>query len=396
MNPPSLTERIRRTLRSVDWLYRAARYLRALPYNLTLGLARTLLPRRWPGWGPPKALYWEYDLVRRGTIPGRVILDEQKSPALPADSLRQLCGLRQNECQPWPFFWSHRREARLVGSTLALMDDQKRLSSEAVFREHCLPGEPAYRYLRLPPAHRLAGPWTSVVSRWGYGYFHWWLDVLPRLAVLNEFPTDTGILVFPRLEAYQSESLRMLGVGERVRLTPERHVIVEDYYFASPTAMTGCWNPFAIDWLRERFLPWAGTPAERPRRFYLRRLGQSRGIRNEAEVIDYFRDQGWAIVDLEKMTVRDQIQLFSGAEFVCGLHGAAFTNLLWAPPGCRVLELCAATFLNGVYEGMAEYLRLEYRYLVCEADQAFVARVNLGELRKMLDALEREPGPGRA
>src|SRR6185312_9036773 len=95
-----------------------------------------------------------------------------------------------------------------------------------------------------------------------------------------------------------------------------------------------------------------------PPKFFVHRVGASRGLINEAEVLDFFRNLGWAIIDTETLTMAQQIQLFANAKQVCALHGAALTNLLWSNPGCRVLELVPQNFLNGVYEGIAEALGL--------------------------------------
>lgn len=38
---------------------------------------------------------------------------------------------------------------------------------------------------------------------------------------------------------------------------------------------------------------------------------------------------------------------------IAGLHGAAMTNLLWAQPETRVLELFTPGYLNACYEQMA-------------------------------------------
>jgi capsular polysaccharide biosynthesis protein len=361
-----------------------------LPYNMLLEASRRLGPVRTPRLGPAKGLYSEYELVEQRQIPGRVVYSRQESPDMVPGSLRDACGLRQTGCQPWPFFWSHRRGARLVGRSLALMNEKKRLCAEAVFYQHCLPAEPSYRYLGLPKAVELEGNWTSVVSRWGYGFHHWWMDVLPRLAVLSEFPRDTRILVYPELENYQRETLELLGLDARVRPTAEPHLLVENYFFSSPTAMTGCWNPYAVAWLRGCFLKNMDKDWTPPRRFYIRRIGRHRGLVNESDVIDFLQKRGWTILDLEAMPVRRQIRLFADAEAVCGLHGAAFTNLLWSRPGCKALEICASGYLNGVYEGIAGCVHVEHHHVICPADSGFHARVDMNQFRQKVELMERD------
>ena len=377
-------------LRRVAPLYWLARFLKKVPADLFLGGLRRVAPVK-SRLGPPKGTYRECERVRRGEIPGRIIREGQTPPVLSRDSLRAVCGLGQDGHQPWPIFCSHRREARLVGRTLALMDERKRLALESVYAEHCLPREPAYRYVCLPPATRLSGNWTSLLSRWSLGYYHWFTDALPRLALLDEFPPDTKILIHEKLARYQAATLEYLGLAHRVRPAPERHLLVENYFFSAPPAMTGCWNPYAAEFLRRKFLPWADADFDPPRRFFIRRVGKSRGLANEAEVIAFFERRGWSIVDPEGMSLPRQIQLFARAEAICGLHGAGLTNLLWCEPGCRVVELCARNYLNGCYEGMAVERGLDYRHLICEADAACVARVDLAALSQALDFDGREP-----
>lgn len=374
-------------LRRHGWIYWPLRFLKRALLEFLLRLGRSLGPASADSrFGPPKGLFSECQLVREGVVPGRVILDRQPTKPLVPGSLREACGFHQNDQQPWPIFWSHRREARLVSSSLALLDEQKRLCLEAAFMEQGLPHEPGYRYFRLPPATRLAGSWTSLISRWSPGFHHWFMDALPRLALLDQFPATTRILVPDPLQPYEVETLKMMGLFGRVRPTAERHLIVEDYFFSSPTAMTGCWNPFAVEFLRRSLLDQGDPDWDSPRRFYIRRVGRSRGIANEAEVLRFFEQRGWAILDLERMSMARQIRLFSRADQIAGLHGAAFTNLLWCRPGCVVRELCARTFLNGVYEGMADCLQLNYRHLICDSDPAlFMARVDLEQLRRFIE-----------
>jgi capsular polysaccharide biosynthesis protein len=90
-------------------------------------------------------------------------------------------------------------------------------------------------------------------------------------------------------------------------------------------------------------------------------------------------------VDTAQLSMARQIRLFSQAEMICAPHGAGLTNLLWCPPGCQVLELCASNFLNGVYEGLAECVGANYRYLIFEADQKFQTRISLKLVEKALE-----------
>jgi capsular polysaccharide biosynthesis protein len=373
----------------IFWLRRFPRFYgvaRAIGQGMNdffFGLLRKVIPASVP-WGPPKGFFSAYELLQSGQLQGRVLASSQDAPPLPPDSLRRKCGLNKDLLQPWPIFWTLHAEARLIGEAHGLLDGQKRLSLEGSFGP-IAQWDPTYRNLFLPPATRLKGNWTSITSRFADGFYHWFLEALPRLALLPEWPPDTRIIVPPRLASYQRQSLGWLGLEKRIRPTAEEHLLIERYYFCPPTAMTGGHNPFAVQFLRRSFLPRADLNYAAPPRFYLRRVGKYRPLLNEEEVVDFFQKRGWAIVDTEQLPLARQIALFARAEMICAPHGAGLTNLLWCPPGCQVLELCASTFLNGVYEGLAEGLALRYRHLIFEGDNTYQSRVNLAEVARALD-----------
>jgi capsular polysaccharide biosynthesis protein len=381
------TPRAITALRRYPVVYRSLRAgwraLRALFWEML----RIVLPRH-ATIGPPKGTFSALELLAEGKLEGRLVEPAQVHPDRGPKPLRELAGMSQGTIGSWPVFWTRHRRARLVGQTLVVQDDRKRICYEAAYAEYGYRIDPAFNYLFLPPPVNLEGPWTSVISQWSNGFYHWLMDALPRLALLPEFPANTRILVPPRLSSYQKEMLAWLNLEGRYRPTSERHLCVEDFYFSSPTAMTGCYDPTAVRFLREAFLDRSDKAYDAPARFYIRRVGVGRGITNEDEVLGFFAEKGWAIVDTEQLTMAQQIRLFAGAEAICTLHGAALANLVWARRGARVLELVSDTFLNAVYEGLAARVGVEHRFILCRGNAAFEATVDMEALRREFMFLE--------
>ena len=88
---------------------------------------------------------------------------------------------------------------------------------------------------------------------------------------------------------------------------------------------------------------WGASDASQPRRLYItRRLATIRRIFNEDELIAGLRSHGFEPIALEKLSLAEQFHCFATAEAVVAPHGAGLTNLLHAPPGCRVVELFPA------------------------------------------------------
>src|SRR5512146_424089 len=115
--------------------YRAAMYLRRFPIahrplrwmrrhawprlgRLLLGLLRPVTSG-WTRFGPPAGLFSVRDLITRGELEGRIILEDQGKQDMPERSLQVLARMVQHESQPWPVVWSRHRNARLVTSSLA-------------------------------------------------------------------------------------------------------------------------------------------------------------------------------------------------------------------------------------------------------------------------------------
>jgi capsular polysaccharide biosynthesis protein len=182
----------------------------------------------------------------------------------------------------------------------------------------------------------------------------------------------------------QIETLDWLGVREQCVPTTATHLRVEDYFFSSPTAMTGGSDARAVEFLRASFLGRADTAAGTPRKIFVHRAGGRRGLVNESDVLDFMTQRGWTVVDTAALPMARQISLFAGADAVCGLHGAGLANLLWCRAGCRVFELAPSNYLNGAYEGLAALVSAHHQFLVCEATADFKARVDLKELGSLL------------
>jgi capsular polysaccharide biosynthesis protein len=332
--------------------------------------------------GPPAATFSVYQALRAGwpKVNGRIVLHDQGVPMVTETSLLARSGMNQYAEQPWPIFWSEHAHARLVSQSLALLSPDKKLCLESAYRERCWRDDPGSRYLRLPPAVKLSGNWTSLVSRWVPNrgvpvYGHWLHDALPRLALLPEFPPDTQILVPPELGPAQKESLQLLGLWERCRLTPERHLEVQHYFFSAPVGMIDCYNPYAARFVRDALLPKRDPNYSGPRKFFLQRTAKKRPVENLAAVCDFFRRQGWEVVRDMDLTLAQTIKLFSEAEAICSNLGSNMSNVLFCRPGCRVLHLVPDVFLDGWIDWIAQVMELDYHFAVFPTGGPSAARV---------------------
>jgi len=58
---------------------------------------------------------------------------------------------------------------------------------------------------------------------------------------------------------------------------------------------------------------------------------------NREEIIDIARSQGFRTILAERLSLREQAELFARAEVVVGANGAGWTNVIFSSPGARGL-----------------------------------------------------------
>jgi len=233
-------------------------------------------------------------------------------------------------------------------------------------------------------------------------YYHFIMDVLPRLGVLELCPeiAEPELWYVPEEHRFQRELLDLVGIpaDKRIDSTRWRHVHAGCLVVPGPPAMTVVNPPWAVAYLRRRLL---SKPDSRVPGYgiYVTRgsAANNRTVANEAAVVALLEARGFEAVDPGGMTVAEQIDAFSRASTIVAPHGAALVNLVFASPGASVVELFPAGCMVPDYWKLASGVPgLEYRYLTGRGEQRPRGRaqmivsdieVDLGALGLMLDDL---------
>ncbi|MBW4530447.1 MAG: glycosyltransferase family 61 protein [Aphanothece saxicola GSE-SYN-MK-01-06B] len=214
---------------------------------------------------------------------------------------------------------------------------------------------------------------------WHRGFFHWFLDFLPRVLVAEHHHQRTGaqvhLLVPERLTAWQSESLARLSspVGSLIPYKPRaggtnircRSLIAASAHRHqhATEAPFDAISPIHLKQLAKRLgsASNGGATMGLPRRVFVSRRGaKSRRIINEPDVSSYLEGHGFCTIQLEKLSLSEQIHLFRQATHIIAVHGAGLTNLMHATQS-TVLELFASAHgIRPDYFQIASILNLGY------------------------------------
>jgi capsular polysaccharide biosynthesis protein len=102
--------------------------------------------------------------------------------------------------------------------------------------------------------------------------------------------------------------------------------------------------------------------------------------------------QGFTSVTLEGWTVADQAELFSGADIIVGVHGAALTNLIFSRSGTSVLEILPSSLQEPGMFTAATHSNLNYWFVLGDRlDSEGNFSIAVPKLQRALDAMISKP-----
>ncbi|MBK4728910.1 DUF563 domain-containing protein [Oxynema sp. CENA135] len=229
---------------------------------------------------------------------------------------------------------------------------------------------------------KLPGMTACLSVQAGRDYYHWMVDVLPRIELLElggfELDKIDRFLVNRVQYKYQQETLSILGIPRQTwhDIEGDRFIQAETLIVPSIPTTAPKWMGEFIDgpprwvceFLRDRFLPkeeGAIAVSPTPNKIYInRQQAKHRRVVNESEAIEFLKNYGFVSVSLERLSFREQVRLLSGAQVVVAPHGAGLTNAVFCQPGTVVIELFSHRYRSSCYQVMSHHLGLEYRAVV--------------------------------
>jgi hypothetical protein len=256
--------------------------------------------------------------------------------------------------------------ATVLGSTGAVVNEKRGVLFQSRYTADRYGPRATYHDFIDIPSTRVDKPPANYFSMVGeyrghQHFFHFLFDRLPRLHyLLSRFDmADQPLVVLTneRLPGFQRDLYRFLSarhpnlkfttVPEDERWRLPTLYLIDDMQPVRRTFMP----PDVAAFIRDLAIEGYGlSPAPPHRRIYINRNdARKRRIVNEAEIWRSFAARGFKSVAAAKLSFRDQVALFAEAETVAGPHGAGFSNLIFAPPGTKVLEISNLERVKSVY-----------------------------------------------
>lgn len=234
----------------------------------------------------------------------------------------------------------------------------------------------------LPPSQFVEGTVAVLSGLSGHIYFHWMVDILPRLDILvnqgYNIPEIDWFLINSYRQPFQKETLVKLGIPLEKIIESDRypHIQAKKLIIPSFSDALGWLSSQGLAFHRHHFLPKVKSQISSwPSRIYISRSQASyRQVLNEQEIINYLKKYDFLSINLESLTIEEQISLFANAQIIIAPHGSGLTNLMFCQPGTTVIELLSPHYIRHYYWVISQQLGLHHYYIKGEVFDCYPIR----------------------
>jgi len=206
-------------------------------------------------------------------------------------------------------------------------------------------------------------------------YGHFILDVLCQLALLEIHNIQYDYLCIPCSHPFMQDLLDLWGIDSDKIIPFEHNIQIKADKIIVPTAVTQTpqviWftnytMDFLIKYVREKLLKNINQKAINQnfskKIFISRKDSKLRSIANEDQIFKEFETRGFQRYELSRLSIEEQILLFSNADEIVSFVGSGSTNIIFSKPGTKYIELIQ-TMVDATFFFLADIIQLEYYYI---------------------------------
>ncbi len=221
-------------------------------------------------------------------------------------------------------------------------------------------------------------------------YYHFYIDCLTQIALLDKFDPDNKIpIIVPhhfREIRFIQDFLRLSSLIKRkIIVQPkDQYIKVKKLYIFKDYLLSDNVTKI-VHSLSEYF-----KEGKFRKIFITRSIEAGRTIINQGEVMMVLHDFGFECLDCSELSLKEQIELFSSATHIIGIHGAGLTNILFRIGSpLNVLEIFPSDELRPEhYKNLSKKYAFNYHELIgYHKDDKNNFRLDIKKLRSKLEQI---------
>jgi len=214
----------------------------------------------------------------------------------------------------------------------------------------------------------LSGNSLYLCTNWSNFYYHWIIDVLPKLHIFEQSGLKADNYIINGMKHdYQRKALEMIGIPTKkiFETKPDCNIKCENLIITSQPGYMGFCPEWAANYIRSRLVQ--NISSSEPVNIYISRSrANQRKVLNEDEVFEYLKLKGFEKVYPEDYSLKEQIKLFKSAKTIVAPHGSGLTNIVFSNPDTKVVEIFSPTYMEPCYWRLANAVNLDYYYVLGE------------------------------
>jgi capsular polysaccharide biosynthesis protein len=243
-----------------------------------------------------------------------------------------------------------------------------------------IPSHIGHVYLKKPTSKR-AKKFTKgilLIGRADENWYHLLLDTLPRYLSLKTLNRDIPILVRDDLPETSIALIEKLTDRKIIYVRPEDRIFVETLYFIAARSTVHdskphngeeqvTFSPNTLksqrEWMLKRLR--VGKNEAYPIKVFLPRRSKYRNLLNVERVCEYVSKHDIRILESNEAFFLKQHLYFSRANLIISPGGAILANILFMPPGSKVIAVRSWRDANlGLWKKLAEACQVNYSEIV--------------------------------
>jgi capsular polysaccharide biosynthesis protein len=230
-----------------------------------------------------------------------------------------------------------------------------------------------YKKILLNKVKNVSG--NCIVAHHSYyqNYYHFLLEILPRLFVLKDKAPTLKIIINKNIPLFVKEYIELFKFKEIVFINDDEIAKVDNIIFSTYLSRGLAYNEKVIqemsNWLREKLLD--NSIDNSPEKIFISRdNAKYRKTVNEDEVFKFLQKKGFVKFNLDEPSIKAQANFFRNAKYIIGSHGAGFSNMIYSKNCKLVIDIIHEHHPQDCFYNLANCFNIDYAYFQCKGTGA--------------------------